>query len=86
MIKPQKLKELNLPTPATYRIRIQGHIDDSWVNQIEGMVITKAFTASKQPITILVGHLANQSVLSNVLNTLYELRLPILSVENLDEK
>ena len=80
------LKETAFPTPATYRIRIQGHIDDSWVNQLEGLVITKAFSASKQPVTILVGQLANQASLSRVLNTLHELRLPVLSVENLDER
>ena len=50
------------------------------------MVITKAFTANGQPMTILVGHLADQAALSGVLNSLYGLHLVLLSVENLDEK
>ena len=50
------------------------------------MVITRAFTANKQPMTILVGHLNDQAALSGVLNWLYDLHMPLLSVENLDEK
>ena len=79
-------KGLKLETPATYRIRVQGHLDDSWADRLGGMVITKAFTANKQPITILVGHLADQTALTGVLNTLYDLHLPLLSMENLDNK
>ena len=35
-------------------------------------------------MTILVGRLADQAALSGVLNILYELHLPLLTVENLD--
>ena len=80
------LKGLKLETPANYRIRVQGHLDDIWADQLSGMVITKAFTANKQPMTILVGHLADQAALTRVLNTLYELHLSLISVENLDDK
>jgi hypothetical protein len=37
-------------------------------------------------VTVLAGHLADQAALSGVLNTLYDLHLPLLSVENLDER
>ena len=86
MSKVNTWKGMNLNTPAIYRIRIQGHLDDSWAERVGRMVITKAFSAHNQPITILVGHLNDQTVLSNVLNALYELRLPLLSVENMDKK
>ncbi|UCH23193.1 MAG: hypothetical protein JSU83_08320 [Deltaproteobacteria bacterium] len=79
-------KGLQLDTPATYRIRIQGRLDDSWADRLGGMAITADTTADKLPVTILVGHLADQAALSGILNTLYELHLPLLSVENLDEK
>jgi hypothetical protein len=75
-----------LETPATYRIRVQGSLDDSWADRLGGMVITADMVADKLPVTILVGHLIDQAALSGVLNTLYELHLPLLSVENLDEK
>ena len=74
---------LKFEGPAVYRIRIKGHIDDSLSDQLGGMVITRAFTAEKQPLTILVGPLRDQAALSGVLNELYELRLPLLTVESL---
>ena len=48
-------KNITFESPATYRIRIKGHIDDSLSDQLGGMIITRAFTADKQPMTILVG-------------------------------
>ena len=77
---------IKLETPATYRIRIQGKLDESWSDRLGGMAITPDTTADKPPVTILVGHLADQAALSGILNTLYELHLPLLLVEHLDEK
>lgn len=79
-------KGMNLETPATYRIPVQGKLDESWFDRLGNMAITPDTTADKPPVTILVGHLPDQAALSGVLNTLYEMRLPLLSVENLDEK
>ncbi|MCB2148468.1 MAG: hypothetical protein KQI81_18465 [Deltaproteobacteria bacterium] len=76
-------KFLKFEKPATYRIRVNGHIDDSLTDHFGGMVITRAFTADSQPITILVGYLSDQASLSGVLNELYELHLPLLTVEAL---
>jgi hypothetical protein len=78
-------EELKLETPATYRIRVQGHLDDDWSDRLGGMVITRAYTDNKHPLTILVGHLADQAALSGVLNTLYDLRMPLLSAEIVNE-
>jgi len=77
---------LKLETPATYRIRVQGSLDESWADRLGGMAITAETAGGKLPVTILVGHLTDQAALSGILNTLYELHLPLLSVENLDEK
>ncbi len=79
-------KGLKLETPATYRIRVQGRLDDTWADRLGGMAITSTTTKEKLPVTLLVGHLIDQAALSGVLNTLYELHLPLLSVENLDEE
>ena len=78
-------KGFKIETPATYRIRVQGSLDQSLSDQLSGMAITQAETSDKLPVTILIGHLKDQAALAGVLNTLYELRLPLLSVENLDE-
>lgn len=76
---------LKLETPATYRIRVQGRLDDTWAKRVGGMTITVDKASDKPAVTILVGHLPDQAALSGVLNTLYDLRLPLLSVENLDD-
>lgn len=81
----QSWKDLEFDAPAPYRIRVQGHLDDSWSDRLGGMVLTRAFTANNQPMTILIGQLNDQAALSGVMNALYNEHLPVLSVELLNE-
>ena len=78
-------KTFTFQEPAVYRIRVEGHIDDSLADHLGGMVITRAFTADKEPLTILVGMMKDQAALSGVLNELYEMHLPLITVESLDK-
>jgi hypothetical protein len=66
--------------PATYQIRVQGILDDRWSNRLGGVTITTGQT-SEAPVTSLSGRLVDQAALLGVLNTLHDLRLPLLSVE-----
>lgn len=77
-------KDLKFEGPASYRIRVQGHLDDSWCDRLGCMVITRAFTEDKQPMSILIGHLRDQAALSGVMNALYGLHRSVYSVELLD--
>jgi len=81
-----KSDKFNLETPASYRIRVQGAIHPEWLDLMGGMRVGKESTTDKGTVTTLVGRMADQAALSGVLKTLYDLRIPILSVENLDEK
>ncbi len=85
MSDSQSWKNLKFEESASYRIRVQGHLDDSWSDRLGGMVITRAFTADKQPMTILIGKLLDQAALAGVMDALYNLHLPVISVELLDE-
>lgn len=78
----QSSENVKFETPAVYRIRVKGHIDDSLTDQLGGMIITRAFTSEKQPLTILVGNMRDQAALSGVLNELYDMHMPILTVES----
>jgi hypothetical protein len=78
-------KNLKFEAPASYRIRVKGHLDDSWSDRLAGMVLTRAFTEHQQPMTILIGYLKDQAALSGVLNALYGLHLSVFSVELIDE-
>jgi len=79
-------KDLMFDGVASYRIRVQGHLDDSWSDRMGGMVLTRAFTSNNNPMTILVGKLLDQTALSGVMNALHNEHLPVLSVELLDEE
>jgi len=85
MSESQSWKDLKFEASASYRVRVQGHLDDSWSDRLGGMVITRAFTADKQPMTILIGRLRDQAALAGVMDALYNLHLPVFSVELLDE-
>jgi hypothetical protein len=50
---------------------------------MEGMTITERAPEAESPVTTLLGELSDQAALAGVLNTLYELHLPVLSVERL---
>ena len=81
----QSWKDLKFEAPASYRIRVQGHLDDSWSDRLGGMVLTRAFTEDKQPMSILIGNLKDQAALSGVMNALYGLHLSVFSVELIND-
>ena len=67
--------------PGNYRIRVQGFLDETWSERLGGMTILTSVRGSQGQVTMLIGQLQDQAELSGVLNTLYELHLPLLSVE-----
>ncbi|MEN8691602.1 MAG: hypothetical protein ABF303_14040 [Desulfobacterales bacterium] len=56
-------------------------MDQRWSERLAGMRITTSESKGGTPLTRLAGHLRDQAQLSGVLNSLYELHLPILLVE-----
>ena len=70
--------------PATYQISVQGRIDPTWSDRLEGMTIGQAAVVSNPPVTTLEGELSDQAALAGVLNTLYDLHLSILLVKRLE--
>jgi hypothetical protein len=77
-------EHLKLWTPATYRIEVEGEVPESWSDRLGGMRITTRQSKNQSTVTTLTGRVRDQAELTGVLNTLYELHLPILSVENLE--
>lgn len=72
--------------PATYRIKVEGLLDESWSDRFAGMQIASRNRADQSVVTCLIGRVMDQSELSGVLNSLVEMHLPILLVEHLPEK
>lgn len=50
-----------------------------------GMTISQASVDADPPITTLLGELSDQAALAGVLNTIYELHLPVLLVKSLNK-
>lgn len=78
-------KPIPFDCPAAYQIRVQGRIDPSWSDRLEGMAVCLSIGEADHPITTLEGELLDQAALIGVFNTLYELHLPLLSVKRVDE-
>jgi hypothetical protein len=73
--------EFTFDDPATYQIRVQGRLKASWSDRLEGMTISLTAPEVGLPETTLEGELPDQAALAGVLNTLYELHLPVLEVK-----
>ncbi len=79
MMKEVKQK-LTLDQPATYQIKVPGHLGESWSEWAGGMTITVENGDDGPPTTTLTSAVADQSALQSLLRRLYFLGLPLMSV------
>ncbi len=73
-------QKFTLDQPATYQIKVPGHLDESWSEWAGGMTITVESESDGPPVTILTGVVADQAALQGLLRRLYSLGLPLISV------
>jgi len=72
-------QKLSLDRPATYQIKVPGHLNESWSEWVGSMTITVESEGDGSPITILTGTF-DQAALLGLLRRLYSLGLPLISV------
>jgi len=77
---------LSLDGRATYRITLQGLLDLSWADELGNMRIRHTRQAGKAPITTLTGEVTDQAALTGLLNFVYNLGFPLISVTYLGER
>lgn len=82
--KFQKECRLTMDQPATYCIRVVGFLDDNWSDRLGGLKINSSSQEEKSAITTLSGSIIDQAALFGVLNAIYDMRLPLISVECLE--
>ena len=70
--------------PGYYRIVVQGRLRANWSERIGAMQVLSPQQDSE--LTVLEGHVYDQAELSGILNTIYELHLPLISVQHLGDK
>ena len=68
--------------PGCYEIRLQGHLDARWADQLEHM----SFTHASDGTTILAGPLVDQAALYGLLRKVRDLGLPLIAVNLVDPK
>jgi len=73
-------QKLTLDQPATYQIKVPGHLDESWSEWAGGMTITVENGDDGPPITTLTGIVAdliatNRSLLEDALTRIKKIEL-----------
>jgi hypothetical protein len=63
----------------TYRITVQGRLDESWSNWFNGMSVGVE-AADDELVTRLTGPVVDQPALRGILNKLWDLNLTLISV------
>jgi len=69
-----------------YRIEVEGILPSSWCNRLGAMQILPPSHPLIDEITTMQGKVSDQADLSGILNSLYELHLPLLSVQFIGNK
>ena len=72
-------RKLTLDRPATYQIKVPGHLDESWAEWDRRMTVTVESEDDSLPVTTLTGTV-DQAALQGLLRRLYSLGLPLISV------
>jgi hypothetical protein len=78
-------KNLNFNSGGCYRICVKGFLDGSWSERLSGMRIINQDDGIISPLVTLEGPVLDQTELIGVLNNLYEMHLPVVSVALLDD-
>ena len=76
-----KETDLMMDAPSLYRICVRGDLDESWSSQMQGLTIDKSLDTDDQLNTTLTGSFLDQAALLGTLNSLYNLCMPLVSVE-----
>jgi hypothetical protein len=85
MPKENSRKSFPFNRPGNYSILVLGFLDESWFEKLGSLRIKTIGLRDQRPVTWLVGRMRDQAELMGVLDTLYNLHLPILSVECLKD-
>ena len=73
-------KPLAIDDAGVYRIEVQGILDRTWQDCLGGMQIQVEYGHHGAAVTTLAGPVIDQAALSGILNLVYDLGMPLLSV------
>ncbi len=76
---------LKMYQPVCYRIKVCGVIDERWFTYYGNMVLEKE-EKGERPYTTIIGQVADQAALLGILNLLYDMQLPLVSIQYIPRK
>jgi hypothetical protein len=81
MIASKSLIGVKFSGIHSYRISAKGYLDESWATRFSGLRITNQVLGDTSLVVTFVGSVSDQTELIGVLNSIYEMHLPLVSVE-----
>ena len=78
--------EMSVPSHLSryYQITVEGKIDASWSDWLNGMRLVSRKEADDMIVTTLSGVLTDQAALQGLLNRLWDLNLAVRAVQQVD--
>jgi hypothetical protein len=76
---------LSLGQSATYKVSVQGRLDESWSDWFHGVTVIVDSNSDGPTLTTLTGTVADQAALHGLLDQIRDLGLPLLEVTRLVE-
>lgn len=78
------MKRTQRATQATYRIRVEGILDEDWVDWFDGMAIATEEADDGLVTTTLAGPIDDQPALRGMLSKLWDLNLTLVSLHRVE--
>lgn len=72
--------KVTMHDPGIYELHVRGRLDASWIGMMELDTITLLESEDQGTVTVLTGMFQDQAALRGLLDRLYRLNLPLLSV------
>jgi hypothetical protein len=79
-------QQVNSSLPVYFKIKVIGYIDKRSADYFGDFSITHKRINNNQKVSCLTGEVSDQAALIGVLNLLYDMRFPIISVKTLKRR
>ena len=68
-----------------YQIKIRGHLEPRWEMVFNGFSFEYQVNARNKPVTLMTGHIPDQSALFGIISRIRNSGLELISIQPLDE-
>lgn len=85
MIYDKTKQAFSFKKAAVYRILVKGKVDKAWSDRLNSMQINIEERSGGKTFTSLIGRITDQTALSSILLTLYEMNMTVISVNMLSD-